>query len=339
MARARWCSLVIAALLPAVVAAQGGRAAQRFVLDYDVPESPAFIALGVTPATVTRGSASKPVVASLLNDLATGKKLVSGVAVDFAPYFLYGGQFRCVNEYRHSRLKRWLANTLISIATVQSETDSNSLRFGIGARVTLFDSHDLLQDSTLGADIDTALIGAVHVGVGADTSEVGAPVLVPGLAEAYTAARERVRRKRGGALSVGWGLAGLVRGSIAARDSIGSTRSRVWVSYRQTLGRGMDLLAIGQWRQLDSAGSSLRVGAALRTNTSDASFAAELYYDANPSSVGGGKLGGGANVEWRLMRGMGVVVAVSTVPTVSGTQTVPRLRVRTSLRWGMHSER
>ena len=330
---------ILLSIMPITARAQKPSSAQHFVLDYDVPESPGFIALGVTPANITRGSASKPVVASLLSDLATRQKLASGIALDFAPYFLYGGRFQSVNEYRRNRLKRWLANSLLSIATVQSETDSSSLRFGLGARGTLFDNHDLLQDSTLGMDIDRALTSAAHAGrPRTDTSEVGAPVTVAGLADAYKAARERVRTKPGDALSVGWGIAGVIHGSVVSGDSIGGRRNRVWLSYRHTFRSGMDLLATAQWRQADSVGSSVRAGAGLRANVADANFAGELYYDSNPKGISGGKLGIGANAEWRFTRGVGLVVALSTVPTVVGSQVVSKMKVRTSLRWDMNGE-
>lgn len=337
MRRCRFRALATSILFGVPTLAHGQKPADKFVLDYDVPESPGFIALGVTPANITRGGAAKPVVASLLSDVGRGKKLASGVAVDFAPYFVYYGRLRDINEYRHNRLKRWLANTLISIATVQDETDSNSLRFGVGTRITLFDNHDLLQDSALGADIDRALSAAAQAGeVGPD--RVGAPIRVAALSEVYQRVRERVRTSKGGALSVGWGIAGLVRGAIVARDSLGRTRHRVWLSYRQTFSSGIDALGSAQWQQNDSATSNLRAGAALRVNSADASFAAELYYDTKPAGVGGSKLGAGANVEWRFTRGVGLIVSLSTAPTLVGADVVSRLKVRTSLRWGMHGD-
>src|SRR5438552_7358106 len=72
----------------------------KFATDFDVPESPGFAALGVTPSKVLRGSAAKPVVTSLLGQVTSGGKLKAGVAVDIAPYFLYGGKVNNVEAYR-----------------------------------------------------------------------------------------------------------------------------------------------------------------------------------------------------------------------------------------------
>jgi hypothetical protein len=338
MMHARFFS-TLSLFLPALVWGQVDTSAQRFVLDYDVPESPALIALGAAPGSITRGSASKPVVASLLNEVRTGQKLTSGVALDFAPYFLYGGRLKSVDEYRRDWRKRWLANLQLSIATIQSETDTGSLRVGFGARIVFFDSHDLLQDATLGADLDQALSRAANalrpVRAG---DEVGAPVAVAGLTDAYRRARERVRTKPGDALSAGWGVSAVLRGAVASGDSIGTTRHRLWVSYRHTFSGGMDLLATAQWRQADTSGTSVRAGAGLRANGRDANLALELYFDSDPHLVSTGRIGIGANAEWRFTHGVGLVAALATEPTTVAAQTVQKLRVRTALRWDMNGE-
>jgi len=338
MSRAVW--LCLAALCPATALGQGtDTSAQRYVLDYDVPESPALVALGAAPANVTRGSAAKPIIASLLNEVQTGQKLGSGIAIDFAPYFLFAGRLASIQEYRDNRLKRWLANLQLSIATIQSASDTGSLRFGAGARVTLFDNHDLLQDKTLGADIDQALTAAANaLRPVAGGGEVGAPITVANLTGAYARARERVRTTPGDALSVGWGMSALVRGGVANADSIANTRHRVWLSYRHTFRGGTDLLATAQWKQADSSGSSARAGAALRANGKDANLALELYYDSQPHDWTAGRIGIGANAEWRFSHGVGLVASLATEPTTVGSRTISKLKVRTSLRWDMNGE-
>src|SRR5229473_320613 len=147
--RSQIAFVCLLSFIPSLAQGQGNRSAQRFILDYDVPESPAFVALGVTPTNVTRGSASKPVIASLLTEFRTGQKIGGGLALDFAPYFVYGGRLDNIAAYRSDWKKRLLANLQLSLGTIQSETDTNSLRFGLGMRATFYDSHDLLMDPRL----------------------------------------------------------------------------------------------------------------------------------------------------------------------------------------------
>jgi hypothetical protein len=326
-------------LVAAVAAQTRDTTAQGYVLDYDVPESPGFVALGVAPSNVTRGSASKPFAASLVSQFLSGQRLGSGLALDFAPYFVYGGRLKSINEYRRSWTKRFLAHLLASVGTVTSETDTGSLRLGIGARATIFDSHDQLLDATLSAQIDTALMRAANSRRAvSDSAEVGAAITIPDLKEAYARARDRIRRKPGDALSVGWGLVNEVRGGIANGDSIRNPRHRLWLSYRHTFTSGMDLLATTQWRQTDTSGASVRAGVALRVNASEANVALEMFYDSNPHELSGGRIGLGGNAEWRFARGLGLTTAITTEPTQVNGKMVSKIKVRTGLAWAMNGE-
>jgi hypothetical protein len=329
----------VCVLATSASAQQNTSAAQSYVLNYDVPESPGFVALGVAPSSVTRGSAAKPFTASLVSQLLTGQKLAGGLALDFTPYFVYGGRLKSIEEYRRNSMKRFLANLQVSVATVESETDTSALRLGFGVRATLFDNHDQLSDTTLSAEIDAALSRAADSQRRrTDTSEVGSPVSVPDLKEAYARARDRIRRKPGGALSLGWGVAGVVRGAVANSDSIGNVRHRFWLSYRHTFTSGMDLLATTQWKQADSSGTSLRAGVALRVNANEANLALEMFYDSDPHELSAGRVGLGGNAEWRFAKGVGLMATVATEPTMVSGQLVSKLRVRTSLNWAMNGE-
>jgi len=137
------------------------RSAYKYILDYDVPESPAFTVLGVSPAKVLRGSAAKPIVLNLLNQFGSSERTQNGVAVDFSPFFVFGGRMKNVMEYRNSRKKQIIANTLFSFSTVQDKAETTSLKFGVGLRLTLFDCHDLLQNAQLGRDIDSLLLKSI----------------------------------------------------------------------------------------------------------------------------------------------------------------------------------
>ncbi len=335
-------ALVLGALLrgAAPLPGQDADPAHKFVLDYDVPESPALVAIGSATSNITRGSAAKPFVAQLVNQFQAGEKVANGLALDLAPYFLYGGRLASIQEYRRSPLKRILANSTLSLATAQDAGDSTSLVFGVGLRVVLFDAHDLLQDPALGRDIDQLLAAAASA-AGAELLEDD--VIEPAGKEldfgpAYQRARARVRNRRGGALSLAWAMSGILKGSIASSDSVQNTRHTAWLAYRYSLGGGTDVLAQLQWRQTETADNAFKGGAALRANTDRYSVAAELFYDSDPDQATSGRLGAGVTTELRVARGVALVGQLATEPVIIGNRTASRVRLRTSVRWNATAE-
>ncbi len=334
--------LALGALLPALAPLRGQSAdpAYRFVLDYDVPESPALVAIGSATGTITRGSAAKPFVAQLVNQFQAGEKVANGLALDLAPYFLYGGRLASIQEYRRNPLRRILANSTLSLATAQDASDSASLVFGIGVRATLFDAHDLLQDPELGRDIDDLLAAAANA---EDAELLEDDVIEPAGEEmdfgpAYARARARVRNRRGGALSLAWAMRGILKGSIASGDSIQDTRHTAWLAYRYALGGGTDLLAQLQWRQTETKDNSWKGGAALRANTDRYAVAVELFFDSDPDAAASGRLGAGVTAELRVTRGVSLVGQLATEPVAAGNRTASRVRLRTSVRWNATAE-
>src|SRR5687768_15245093 len=70
----------------------------RFILDVDVPESASLIALGLGIRSALRGAAPKPVAASIVFSRAPeDSALRTVVALDAAPYFLFGGGGRSLS--------------------------------------------------------------------------------------------------------------------------------------------------------------------------------------------------------------------------------------------------
>src|SRR5260370_16222968 len=113
-----WCAVVGAVTLAAQDT--GWVTIYRFILGIDVPESPALVATGVAPTHVLPASAPKPVALSVLETVSSGGRTSSGVAIDFAPYFLAGGGARVLASYRSmsvgGRLARVLTKTLFSVS-------------------------------------------------------------------------------------------------------------------------------------------------------------------------------------------------------------------------------
>jgi hypothetical protein len=322
-------SLVFLCVLASSASSQNEPAnpANKFVLDYNVPESPAFTVLGVTPANVVRGTASKPVVASLLSTSGTSVHLLAGAALDVAPY-AFVGRFRNVEEYQKTAWKRVLANTLVSFATVPASTDTTSVRFGAGIRVTLSDPRDLLQDSSLTRDISRRLV-PTHVGGGEGTNIPGMAVTTGDtvdLKDAYKAARKRLESKRGLAAALGFGYGATLLGSVISGDSLSSEIWRGWFAGTYYLGKTNEILGTVQYVRNSSEKSNVNLGLALRLHAEHSSVAAELAFDGKTR-----KLLPGFNAELSLAERISALV--SLVNEVAAGEGTPHLRLKTSFKW------
>lgn len=301
-----------------------------FVLDYEVPESPAFIALGVAPGNVVRAGAAKPVVASLLNQLLTGGTLDSGIAIDFSPYAVFGGAASSVGTYHGNTLRRILFNTTLSLATVKDDEAADDLRFGFGLRSTLWDSRDPLADPDLANEVSSLLAAAARAPLVPVDDEVGAPINLADrgvdLTAAYRAARARAARQDGAAVAAGWGFAGPIHGAVASLDSIGDLQHRLWLAGRWSFAKGPDVMMTTQYvSRLGDADSSLRVGAALRASGADFSFALEAGWDSEEGFLPG------ISAEGRALAGVHLLAAlVADRPPEGGPI---RVSLRNSIRW------
>lgn len=311
--------------------------ANKFVLDYNVPESPAFTILGVSPASVVRGTASKPVVASLLSQIGNGGKLLGGAALDVAPYG-YFGRFTNVREYQTNALKRILANVLLSFASAPLDEDTASLRFGAGVRVTLTDPRDLLQDSSLTRDISRRLVpnsvaggsGSNIPGASISTGNIPPSEVTTGdtvdLSDAYKAARERIKSKTGLAASVGFGYGGTLRGSVASNDSIKGRIWRSWFAGTYYLGETNEVLGTVQWAKDSLKRNEINLGLAWRLHADRSSVAAELVFDGKTQ-----RLLPGLNAELPLVDRISALI--SLVNEVAPGADKGRLRFKTSFKW------
>jgi hypothetical protein len=178
-------AIVIGSLMTAGLVAQTGTATTssstsateplfKFTTDFDVPESPGFATLGVTPSKILRGCIAKPVVTSLLGQITGGGKLKGVVAIDVAPYFLYGGKVNNVDAYRANPIRRAFANTQLSFASVQDQNDTASILFGLGLRMVFLDAHDVLMHRGVLERVDAALIACSRAQV-VTANEASAP--------------------------------------------------------------------------------------------------------------------------------------------------------------------
>ena len=320
------------AALPSTLFGQATQdtSAAKFYLDYNVPESPAFALLGATPSNVLRGAASKPLVVSLLSQAAKGEPLASGVAIDVAPY-AYWGRFKNVKEYQENGVKRFFANLLVSVGTVQAPNDERSVSGAVGLRATIHDSHDVLLDSDITREMSEALVPVAIQCPTIGNSNICQPGTSTSKREidvtpVYAAARKRLANRTGWAASIGGAVGSTLRGGILSGDSLQQGSGNGWVAVTGYLHAGQELLFTGQFARDTVATNHARFGGAYRLQSSWSSIAAELAYD----SEAGGVLPG-LNAEFRLLQRFTVVAALVTDPP-NGDQ-AKKVRFRTSLRW------
>jgi hypothetical protein len=215
-------AIVIGSLMTAGLVAQTGTATTssstsateplfKFTTDFDVPESPGFATLGVTPSKILRGCIAKPVVTSLLGQITGGGKLKGVVAIDVAPYFLYGGKVNNVDAYRANPIRRAFANTQLSFASVQDQNDTASILFGLGLRMVFLDAHDVLMHRGVLERVDAALIACSRAQVvtaneaSAPGSGIGKEHACPGLADSMQSAKDAALLYSGWSLVAGRG--------------------------------------------------------------------------------------------------------------------------------------
>ena len=306
----------------------------KFSTDFDVPESPGFAALGVTPSKVLRGSAAKPVVTSLLGQLSSGGKLKGGVAIDVAPYFLYGGKVNNADAYRANALRRTLANTQLSFASVQDQRDTASVLFGVGLRMVFTDAHDVLMHPGLLKRVDAALMSCAALRpvlpeeASAPGSGIGKEHVCAGLADSVQSAKDAALMFSGWSIAAGFGMGGLLHSSVVSTDSLGNRRARVWLASGYSWGKHQEVLMLAQLQDSATVDWSARVGLGARAKFNDAEFGLEVSYDGRSKELQPGGVG-----EWRVAPGVWLVGGLTTEAATTNGMTVPKLRLRTSFRW------
>jgi hypothetical protein len=150
-------AVIIHASVPVAAAHDGEQAAgaltkpvKLVTLDLAVPDSPAFTILGLSPETVVRPGSPRDLATTVLNGVDRRGNLQSGLAIDFAPLFLFAGSNVTHGDYRGSAATRLAGRTQLSIATAKGAgSGDKSLRAAFGLRTTLWDAGDPRLDETL----------------------------------------------------------------------------------------------------------------------------------------------------------------------------------------------
>jgi hypothetical protein len=303
-------------------------AAYKFIMDYDVPESPAFAILGLNPTDVMRGSSAKPAAINLINRFADGGKLENGIALDFNPYFLLGGRLKSVQQYNESYGMRFLANSQMSFATTNSVELPGSMLYGLGMRFTFFDQRDILSDDNLGNGIDKIYAPALgdHGNVGDD--ETPTTFTLPKnkkdrLDSLYKAEREAMTKKNGFSASGGFASSGIVRSSILASDSIHVQHYMGWIGLQYSFGNYFSAMANAQGFYSFNKFPANKAGIGLRANGEKVNGMLEVVWGTNSLPIYGG------NIEIKLFKEVRYVFTLST----NNTNGKYAVQVKSSLKW------
>jgi hypothetical protein len=320
--------VLLALLASGAASAQGNVNIYRYVLDVDVPEAPALVALEETPTRVLLGAAPKPVMATLLASVTPGA-LRPGIGLDVAPYFLLGGGIRSLADYRSNsvagRLTRVLTKTTVSAAVVPDAATPGDWRVSFGLRATLHDPHDPVLNSSLPEQVAEALArqGVAPPGdADEDVSERGVDL------SALFAEALRTMRARSGDIQVsaGWGVSAVAEGGVLTGDGLRDTRHTFWVAGQSALGPRFDVLATVQGLDVFGSERALRAGAGVQRKTSFADFRTELAYDGTDA-----RLHPAVSIDVKLRACTSAMAALTTAP---GTATDARvLRGQVQLRW------
>lgn len=112
-------------------------------LDLTVPESPAFVVLGVTPKNVLRPSTGRDLAFALLNGFDANGNVQAGLAIDAKPYLLARGPNITLADYRLDWTTRQLSRIQASVATTAGQSDSDKAdQVALGLKWTPWDEGD-----------------------------------------------------------------------------------------------------------------------------------------------------------------------------------------------------
>ena len=301
----------------------------RYILDIDVPEPAALVALEGAPAHVLRASAPKPLAASVGFAHDSGGAATTMVAVDFSPYFLAGGGIRELRSYRSmtawGRIRRVITKATLSLGAAWDPADAGSPQVALALRTTFHDPHDPIPPpGGLVERVDSAMRAR---GASPPDDEEDVSGRVPDLRSLYRESAREMRARCCLQIAGGWGLAGRLGGGEFAGDSLDQVRHTLFVTTQYTFARRFDLLTTAQlWNGFDDA--HVRIGAALMRKTGAADLTTELYFDSADD-----RLHPGIWLEGHPLPRVRAAVSLGTDTDAGGGAS--RLRVRTLFRWYM----
>lgn len=170
--RVLWPSALLVSLLGLAVPAVGqmDASAESAIAEpanqYQIPQSPAFTLLGMSPTKIATPASLHDLSVDLLNGLDASGAIVQGFALEVGPAEVTR-TFPTLREYQDSFAKRSWYNTRVSIGTKKADGGVESDDIGatdicIGVRTSLFDGSDPLRDPQFTQEIATILNDALE---------------------------------------------------------------------------------------------------------------------------------------------------------------------------------
>jgi len=112
-------------------------------VDLSIPDTPAFVALGVTPENVIRPGSARELALGLVRGIDNNGTLQTGIAIETAPYLLSKGNDLTIKKYRENSTARLLSRVRLSFATASGKADNDNVnRTAIAIRWTPWDLSD-----------------------------------------------------------------------------------------------------------------------------------------------------------------------------------------------------
>lgn len=122
-------------ILPALAQTQDSTLVEMYLLDFSVPDMPAFKALGTDPSNLLRPGDPKKFAATLSPFFSNGQGVIpKNFAVEFSPWKLASSNWT-LSEYNSQPAKRFLYNSSFSIGTVTDSTEYSN-KVAVGYRVS-----------------------------------------------------------------------------------------------------------------------------------------------------------------------------------------------------------
>lgn len=115
----------------------------------EVPRSPAFTALDVSPTVVSRPTTAGSLGTSLLSGVDASGHLLPGVSLDVAPLWLQRGGSKTLTDWRSSRATRLASRWTVSAASAAIPGSARGAALAIATRLVLIDDSDPRLDGKL----------------------------------------------------------------------------------------------------------------------------------------------------------------------------------------------
>jgi hypothetical protein len=133
-------------------------------LDLDVPDSPAFAILGITPQNVINPDTPAELATAIFAGEDAKGNSQEGLAIEFRPYLMAMGSDITVGDYYRNQ---WLSRLAVSLAQSQGTSDADRTdRNAIGFTLTPIDDRDPLTSTYVDTCLGNASQQANHIDTG-----------------------------------------------------------------------------------------------------------------------------------------------------------------------------